>query len=165
MNALEPSGFSPPEPPIALVACQPEIPGNLGAMIRLCACFGAPAHVVEPCGFAFSVKALRRSAMDYAQRVDVARHDDWAAFHRTRPPGRLVLFSTKGAQALWDIDFRPGDHLVFGSESAGVGAEVWASVDLSARIPIRAGERSLNVAAAAAIALAHATRTAALNRV
>ncbi len=152
--------FEPPDPPIRLVACQPEMPGNLGALIRLGACFGAPVHVVEPCGFAFSAKALRRSAMDYARRAEITRHDSWADFQADRPTGRLILLSTKAERPIWDFAYRPGDFIVTGSESAGVGPEVWAEIDAALVIPIRAGERSLNVAAAAAIALADAARRA-----
>ncbi|MCI4665043.1 MAG: tRNA (cytidine(34)-2'-O)-methyltransferase [Neomegalonema sp.] len=151
--------LQPTNPPVRLVAYQPEMPGNLGAMIRLGACFGAPVHVVEPCGFAFSAKALRRSAMDYARRADVSRHDGWAEFQAERPPGRLVLLSTKGSEPVWSFAFRPGDYVVMGRETAGLGEEVWTADDAApVTIPICSGERSLNVASAAAIALAEASR-------
>ena len=154
--------LEPPRPPIRLVAYQPEIPGNLGAIIRLGACFGAPVHVVEPCGFPFSVKALRRTAMDYARRAEVTRHDDWEAFEQARRAnaagGRLIALSTRATTSVWAFEFGPGDHLVLGRESAGLGEEAWESVDHALRIPICDGERSLNVAAAAAIALGEATR-------
>ena len=156
--------LEPPRPPFRLVAYKPEIAGNLGAMIRLGACFGAPVHVVEPCGFAFSVKALRRSAMDYARRADVTRHDDWPTFEAARRSGdapsigRLIALSTKAEASLWDFSFCAGDYLLFGQESAGLGEDAWASADVALAIPLRAGERSLNVASAAAIAVAEATR-------
>ena len=159
--------LDPPSPPIRLVAYQPEIAGNLGAMIRLGACFGAPVHVVEPCGFPFSVKALRRSAMDYAQRADVVRHDDWASFLTARAEdphsGRLVALSTKGAASIWEFEYLAGDYLILGRESAGLDEEVWSVVDAALTIPILEGERSLNVASAASIALADATRRARAN--
>lgn len=166
MKNSRPVAFAPPDPPIRLVAYQTEIPGNLGAMIRLAACFGAPIHIVEPCGFPFSVKSLRRSAMDYATRAEIARHDDWSAFQAVRrsaeaAPGRLLLLSTSGDASIWDFAYRPGDYLLLGRESSGVDSEVRADVDATLVIPIRAGERSLNVASAAAIALAHAATRAA----
>ena len=141
-----------------LATYQPDIAPNLGAMIRLSACFATPLHVIEPCGFPFSLKALRRTAMDYADIADVTRYDDWPAFTRTRPPGRLVLLTTKGATPLWDFDFSRGDTLLMGRETAGVPDEVHVAADARVLIPVAPPARSLNLATAAAIALAEAIR-------
>lgn len=130
-------------------------------MVRICACFGAGLDVIEPCGFPFSVKAVRRSAMDYAEAVDIVRHDDWAAFNAVRQ-GRLVLMTTVGSDPLWECDLESGDTLLMGRESAGVPAEVHEAADLRLRIPLQPAARSLNVAVAAGIALAHAQRCGAL---
>ena len=144
---------------IRLALFQPDIAPNVGAMLRLGACLGVPVHVIEPCGFAFSPRAWRRSAMDYADLAELHRHDSWDAFMAERPPGRLIAMTTKGAASLWDFVFRPGDTLLMGRESAGLPEEVHtAAADARLVIPLRPGARSLNVAVAAAIAVAEAGR-------
>lgn len=141
-----------------LAVHQPDIAPNLGAMIRIAACFGAPIDVIEPCGFPFSVKALRRAAMDYADLAEIRRHDGWEAFLAQRPPGRLALLTTQGAAPLWTHRFAPDDCLLVGRESAGAPPEVHAAADVRLFIPQQPPTRSLNVAVAAAIALAEAQR-------
>ncbi|MDQ7079487.1 MAG: TrmH family RNA methyltransferase [Paracoccaceae bacterium] len=143
---------------IGLAAYQPDIAPNLGAMIRISACFGLPLDIIEPCGFPLSVKALRRSAMDYANIADMTRHDSWEAFRKARAQHRLVLLTTAGATGLWDFSFRQGDIILTGRESAGVPPQVAEAADARLRIPMPGGGRSLNVAVAAAIALAEAMR-------
>ncbi len=159
-----------------LVLVQPDIPQNVGAAIRTAACFGADVDIVEPCGFALTDKALRRAAMDYAERARITRHASWAAFCASRAPadglsddvgdgfrsGRLILLTTKAADSLWTIALRPDDAIVCGRESAGAPPEVHAAADVRARIPLAAGARSLNVVVAAGVALAEAARQAAL---
>lgn len=142
-----------------LILFQPDIPQNLGAAMRLAACFDASLDVVEPCGFALTDRAIKRAAMDYAPSV--TRHASWNAFlaSRERGEGRLVVFSTKAETAHWDFAFEPSDLLLFGRESAGVPDDVRAAADAAVRIPIRA--RSLNVAVAAGIGLAEAVRRSA----
>jgi len=142
-----------------LAAYEPDIPQNLGAMIRLGACFDVPIDVIEPCGFPFSAKSLRRAAMDYAEHADIAQHDSWDAYVTNREQtSRLVLLTTKSSQNLWNFKFLPTDTLLLGRESAGVPDVVHDAVDAAIRIPIRDALRSLNVAMAAAIALAEALR-------
>lgn len=143
-----------------LAAYQPDQAGNLGAMIRVCACFGAGLDVIEPCGFALSAKALRRAAMDYGALVDARRHDGWESFLSARrpAPGRLILLTTSAPTALYDVVFTADDTLLMGSESAGAPEAVHAAADLRIRIPLVDGARSLNVAVAAAIGLAEARR-------
>lgn len=140
-----------------LAAFQPDIPQNLGAMIRLSACFGVPLDVIEPCGFPFSVRALRRSAMDYADLANITRHDDYDAFCTARS-GRIVLMTTKSQQSLWEFNFCGGDILLMGRESAGVPDNVHNSADCRVSLPMISGARSLNVAMAAGIALAEGLR-------
>lgn len=140
-----------------LAVYQPEIPGNLGALLRLSACLNVGVDIIEPCGFPFSDKALRRSAMDYIHAVSYDRHADWAAFRAARP-GRLVLMTTRGAESLYDASFAPDDILLMGSESSGVPDAVHAAADLRIRIPIRTDCRSLNISVAAGVALAEALR-------
>lgn len=141
-----------------LAAFQPDIAPNLGALIRLGACFGAPVDVIEPCGFPLSAAALRRAAMDYAMRAEVVRHDGWSAYLAARPPGRLVLLTTAGDEDLWRFAFRPDDHLMVGRESAGAPQEVHSAADVRLRVPLRPGLRSLNMAMAAGMALSEALR-------
>ncbi len=126
-------------------------------MIRLAACFDAGIDVIEPCGFPFSVKALRRSAMDYADIADITRHASWEAFQAQRT-GRLILMTTKAASPLWDFNFRAGDTIMLGRESAGVPGEVAQACDARLLIPMPGGGRSLNVAVSAGIAIGEATR-------
>lgn len=143
-----------------LVLFQPEIAGNVGAAIRAAACFGAGVDIVEPCGFPPDDRALKRAAMDYGALAAPVRHATWAAFQASpqRRSGRLVLLTTKADTAIWDGALAESDLFVIGQESAGVPADVRAACDVTARIPIAAGARSLNAATAAAIALAEARR-------
>jgi tRNA (cytidine/uridine-2'-O-)-methyltransferase len=139
---------------------QPDIPQNLGAIIRIAACFTAPLHVIEPCAFPLTDKGIRRAALDYGGLADLRRHSSWAAFLASpaRAEGRIVLFSAAADTALWDFRFEPSDLLLFGRESAGVPEEVSAAADAGVRIPISPDARSLNVAVAAGIGLAEARR-------
>jgi len=136
---------------------QPEIAGNVGAVLRVGACFDTPVDIIEPMGFPWSDKARKRSAMDYDDKVAVRRHADFDAF-KASAPGRLVLFTTRGATRLPETAFAPGDTLLFGSESAGVPDFVHAAADLAVRIPLAAGMRSLNLSVSVGIALAEALR-------
>ena len=136
---------------------QPEIAGNVGAVLRLGACLGVAVDLIEPLGFQWDDKRVRRTAMDYIDEVDITRHRDWASFRAARP-GRLVLLTTKGTTSLYDDVFAPDDILIIGKESAGVPDHVAAACSLTVRIPIRAAVRSLNLATAAALALGEALR-------
>ncbi len=141
-----------------IAAFQPDIAQNLGTMIRLGACFDCPVDVIEPCGFPFSVKALRRSAMDYADFADVLRHDDWESFLKCHASKRIVLLTTKSTTSLWSFNFKRDDILLVGRESAGVPTNVVEDADETVRIPMPGGGRSLNVAISAGIALGEALR-------
>lgn len=141
-----------------LALFEPDIPQNLGAFIRLSAGLGVPLDVIEPCGFPVDDKRIRRAAMDYYDLATLVRHVSWAAFCRDRPPGRLVLLTTTGAERLPEAVFRPDDILLMGRESAGVPENVHTAADLRVRIPLQTGARSLNVALAAAMVLSEALR-------
>jgi tRNA (cytidine/uridine-2'-O-)-methyltransferase len=136
------------------------MPQNVGAAIRVAACFGTPLDIVEPCGFALTDKALRRAAMDYGERADVTRHGSLAAFlaNPSQQARRLVLLETDGALRLHDFAFAPGDTLILGRESAGSPPELYEAAAAIVRIPLAPGARSLNVAVAGAVALAEAMR-------
>jgi tRNA (cytidine/uridine-2'-O-)-methyltransferase len=136
---------------------QPDQAGNVGTILRLGACLGAAVDLIEPCGFPFSDRALKRAGMDYAAIANVTRHQDWPAFE-AKLQGRLILFTTAGALPLPQARFEPCDTLLFGSESRGAPDEVHARADVRVRIPQVEGTRSLNIAVAAGIGLAEALR-------
>jgi len=140
-----------------LALYQPDQAGNVGTILRTAACLGVPVDVIEPCGFPWGDKALKRAGMDYAEIANVTRHPDWAAFE-ARLEGRLVLFTTAGAVRLREARFEPGDTLLFGSESRGAPEDVHERADMRVRIPQVAGTRSLNIAVSAGIGLAEALR-------
>jgi tRNA (cytidine/uridine-2'-O-)-methyltransferase len=144
-----------------LALFEPEIAGNVGAVMRLGACFGVPIDLIEPMGFAWDDKRVRRTAMDYIDHVEVVRHPSFDAF-RQATPGRLVLLTTKADTSLYDFAFQADDILMFGKESAGVPAGVAAACDARLRIPIRPEVRSFNLATSAALALGEALRQTSL---
>lgn len=141
-----------------LALYQPDIPQNTGTMLRLAACLGVAVDLIEPCGFIWNDRRLRRAGMDYLEGVDLTRHESWSAFCAGRAPGRLVLLTTAGAVAYTDFAFRPSDVLLVGRESAGVPAAVHAAAEARVVIPMAPGARALNVALAAAMALGEARR-------
>jgi tRNA (cytidine/uridine-2'-O-)-methyltransferase len=136
-----------------LALFQPAIPQNVGACIRLSACFGVELHVIEPTGFRFDDRAMKRAALDYGPLGHMTRHADWDAFQRDRGPGRLVLFTTRGATPLQDFRFEADDVLLFGSEPTGAPDFVHAAADERVVIPLKAGARSLNLSVSAGIAV------------
>lgn len=137
---------------------EPEIAGNVGAVLRLGACLGAGVDLIEPMGFAWDDRRVRRTAMDYIDHVSVTRHAGFEAFRETVGAARLLLFTTKGASSAYEFAFRPDDVLLFGKESAGVPPEVAGLANARLRLPIRAEVRSMNLATAAALALGEAMR-------
>ncbi|MBB6424643.1 tRNA (cytidine/uridine-2'-O-)-methyltransferase [Sphingopyxis sp. JAI128] len=139
---------------------QPDIAGNVGTTLRTAACFGVPAHIIEPCGFPFSDGALKRAGMDYATRANVRRHADWEGFFEWSVDAgrRVVLLTTAGATPLPAFAFGPADILLLGAESSGAPSHVHDAAAARVAIPMRPGFRSLNVAVAAGIALAEALR-------
>jgi len=148
-----------------LVLFEPDIPQNTGALLRLGACLGIAVDIVEPCGFLLDDKRLRRAGMDYLEAVEMVRHRSWDAYRAAarnaapeRPPGRLVLLTTRGETRYTDFTFQPGDKLLLGRESAGVPEAVHAAADARLLIPMGPGIRSLNVALAAAMVSGEALR-------
>jgi len=137
---------------------EPEIAGNVGAVLRLGACLGAAVDLIEPLGFQWDDARVRRTAMDYIDHVSIARHADFTAFRSTIGARRLILFTTKAQASPYDFAFMPDDVLLFGKESAGVPADVAAASDARLRLPMRAGVRSMNLAMSAALALGEALR-------
>jgi tRNA (cytidine/uridine-2'-O-)-methyltransferase len=145
---------------VRLALHQPDIAQNVGTLMRLAACMGVALDVIEPCGFPFDDRRVRRSAMDYMVMLELARHSSWAAFRAAQQAqgGRLVLLTTRAGLVYTDVAFRPDDVLLAGSEGAGVPDEVHRAADLRVLVPMRPGLRSLNVAVAAAMVLGEALR-------
>jgi tRNA (cytidine/uridine-2'-O-)-methyltransferase len=143
-----------------LALYQPDIPQNTGTILRLCACLGVTAHLIEPAGFPISDRHFRRSGMDYLDAVRIERHASFAAFDdwRRERGSRLILFSTRAATPYLEHAFQPADILLFGRESAGVPDHVHDAAEARLLIPIQPDLRSINVAMAAAMALGEALR-------
>jgi len=137
---------------------EPEIAGNVGAVLRLGACMGAAVDLIEPMGFEWDDRRVRRTAMDYIDHVTITRHAGFDAFRATIGAERLILFTTKSTQSAYDFSFRTDDILLFGKESAGVPAAVADACDARLRIPMRPQVRSMNLATSAALALGEALR-------
>ena len=143
-----------------LALYQPDIPQNTGNILRLAACLGVGVDIIEPCGFPFDDRRVRRAGMDYLERVAITRHASWEHFLDSRElsGGRLVLLTTLGERSHLDFAFAHDDVLLLDRESAGVPDDVHERADARLRIPIRADTRTLNVASAAALALGEALR-------
>jgi tRNA (cytidine/uridine-2'-O-)-methyltransferase len=139
---------------------EPDIPQNTGTILRLCACLGIEAHIIEPAGFPVTDRAFRRAGMDYLDRVSIARHTSFAAFDdwRRRAGLTLVLLTTAAERSYLDHAFGTDQVLLFGRESAGVPETVHHAADARLRVPIKAGLRSLNIAMAVAMVAGEALR-------
>lgn len=146
-----------------LALFQPDIPQNTGTMMRLCACVDLPIDIIEPCGFVFNDKAMRRAGMDYLDMVDCRRHDSWADFlqYRAEHPeayGRIVLLTTHASEPYVNFEFRENDIILMGRESAGVPEEVHRLADARLLIPMNEKARSINVAVSATMVVGEALR-------
>jgi tRNA (cytidine/uridine-2'-O-)-methyltransferase len=143
-----------------LALYEPDIPQNTGTILRLCACLGIAAHIIEPAGFPVTDRAFRRAGMDYLDQVTLTRHGSFAEFEAWRRANRLalVLITTAAERSYLDHRFAGSEIALFGRESAGVPDAVHRSADARLRIPMRAGMRSLNVAMAAALIAGEALR-------
>jgi tRNA (cytidine/uridine-2'-O-)-methyltransferase len=137
---------------------EPEIAQNVGAILRLGACLGAAVDLIEPMGFEWDDRRVRRTAMDYIDHVAIAHHAGFDAFRASIGSQRLVLFTTKSRQSAYDFGFMADDVLLFGKESAGVPAAVADVCGARLRIPMRPQVRSMNLATTAALALGEALR-------
>jgi tRNA (cytidine/uridine-2'-O-)-methyltransferase len=145
-----------------IVLVTPEIPPNTGNVIRLAANTGCTLHLVEPLGFSMDDKLLRRAGLDYHETAAVRRHASWAALLQSEAPdpARCFAFTTRGSRSFGDVAWGPGDWLVFGSETAGLPPELRESFPAAQRVrlPMRAGQRSLNLSNAVAVAVFEAWR-------
>jgi tRNA (cytidine/uridine-2'-O-)-methyltransferase len=143
-----------------LALYEPDIPQNTGTILRMAACLGVPVDVIGPTGFDMTDRALKRAALDYLARVELARHATFAAFEAARRArgSRLVLLTTKAQMAYTAFAFERGDTLLLGRESAGVPEVVHRAADARVKIGMQPGLRSLNVAVAAAMVVGEALR-------
>jgi len=143
-----------------IVLVHPEIPPNAGNVIRLAANTGARLHLVEPLGFSLEDKQLKRAGLDYHELATLRTHPDWNALRRTLEGRRMFAFSTKATKNYTDIRYARDDVLVFGAETAGLPDDILAQFtpDEQLRLPMRAGNRSLNLSNAVAVAVYEAWR-------
>lgn len=145
-----------------IVLVHPEIPPNTGNVIRLAANVGCELHLIEPLGFSMEDRLLRRAGLDYHETAPVKRHAGWAQWHLAEQPDptRCFAFTTHGSTPHHAVAWRPGDWLVFGSESAGLPVAIREEIPPSQRLrlPMRAGQRSLNLSNAVAVAVFEAWR-------
>lgn len=145
-----------------IVLVHPEIPPNTGNVIRLCANTGCTLHLIEPLGFSMDDKHMRRAGLDYHEYADVRRHADWASFIQNEQPHpeRLFAMTTKAQRNVFEVAFKPGDWLVFGSETRGLPPELVEQLSgpQRLRLPMRPGQRSLNLSNAVAVTAYEAWR-------
>jgi tRNA (cytidine/uridine-2'-O-)-methyltransferase len=144
---------------LKIVLYQPDIPQNTGTILRFAACMGIEVHIIEPCGFIWNDKQLKRSVMDYIDHINLHKHISWQKFLDAKNANaRLVLLTTKADQLYHQCNFAKEDYLVFGSESSGVPQQAHDTMDMRIKIPMRAGMRSYNLALSVAMTAAEALR-------
>lgn len=144
---------------VSIALYQPDIPQNLGAMTRLCACLGADLHIIEPCGFLWDDRKIKRAGLDYLDQIKLERHKNWNHFFDLyQGKRRIILMSTKAEMPYTTFEFREDDILLAGRESAGVPENVHESLTDRVFIPMKAGFRSLNIVNACAMVLGEALR-------
>lgn len=143
---------------IALAAFEPDIPQNVGALMRLCVGMAVELHIIEPCGFVWDERKIKQSAMDYRDHAHVTRHANWDEFLNAMGTRRLVLLTTKTTQSVYDFSFQVDDVLLLGRESAGVPDNVHNAIEHKVIIPMPGQVRSFNVAMSGAIVMSEALR-------
>ena len=143
---------------IQIALYQPDIPQNVGAAMRLCACLGLTLDIIEPCGFPWDPRKIRQSGMDYTEQVTVKRHDSWKSFLSTYPEKRIILMTTKSSLPYTDFTFKENDILLAGRESAGVPLDIHQSIENRITIPMSGNARSLNIINATAMITGEALR-------
>lgn len=162
MTAGREAGARDNRPMFHVVLVHPEIPPNTGNVIRLCANTGCTLHLVEPLGFSMEDRYMKRAGLDYHEYADVRRHASWDAFLQSQSPdpARLFALTTRASRPVHEVAFAPGDWLVFGSETRGLAPqrlEAFAPPQ-RLRLPMRAGQRSLNLSNAVAVTVFEAWR-------
>lgn len=147
---------NPAGPGIALF--QPDIPQNVGAMMRLCACVGVKLDIIEPCGFPWDEKKIRQAGLDYIEQADYARHNSWEHFLKANAGRRIILMTTHADNPYTDFQFEKTDILLAGRESSGAPGDIHEAVHARVSIPMQPGLRSLNIVNATAMILGEALR-------
>jgi len=145
----------------SIVLFQPEIAGNVGTIIRSCACFNMPLQIIEPCGFPFDMQRIKKSALDYIDHVKIIRHKSFEEFFNNEileKKSRLVLATTKGSIDCHNFIFQENDAIIFGRESSGVPEIVSTKAHAKIFIPMKNNMRSLNLAVSCGIISAFATK-------
>jgi len=141
---------------------QPDIAGNVGTIMRTCACLGVELHIIEPCGFVFDLQKIRKAALDYIDFVKLFRHNSFDDFYQQQiienPQNRLILLTTKSSESYTNFIFEENDILLLGRESAGVPNDVAAKANARIKIMMQEQMRSLNVAISASMVLGEAIR-------
>lgn len=151
--------LTPLDPPLHVVLVAPQIPPNTGNIARLCACTGCRLHLVEPLGFSIADKDLKRAGLDYWPHVFEELHPDLASLMAGKAPERFHFFSARATRPYFEARFRPGDFLVFGSETDGLPTSLTdAHPERTWAIPMLADRRSLNLATSAGIVTYEAIR-------
>lgn len=136
-------------PPLHVVLHEPEIPNNTGNIGRTCVALGCALHLIHPLGFAIDEKACRRAGLDYWPRLEVREHASLEAYLEAGSGARVWALTTRASRPVWEAEFRPGDHLLFGKETSGLPREVLDRfADRTLTLPMVSGERSLNLATA-----------------
>ena len=142
-----------------IVLLEPEQPGNTGAIGRTCICAGASLHLIRPLGFLTDEKSVRRAGLDYWPRLGVREYDSYEDFLSAHPDARIWYLTTKARRTIAEADYRDGDFLMFGKESAGIPEEILVENEAHCiRIPMLEGYRSLNLSNSVAIVLYEALR-------
>ncbi len=143
-----------------VILCEPEIPPNTGNITRLCANTGATLHLIEPLGFDLEERNLRRAGLDYHDAARLLVHRSFDACREALADARIFAIETSGERCYSDVEWREGDAMLFGSETRGLRAQVLAGIDAArvVRIPMLAGNRSLNLSNAVALVLYEAWR-------
>ena len=149
-------------PMFHIVLVEPEIPPNTGNVIRLAANTGCTLHLIEPLGFSMEDKHMRRAGLDYHEYTSVHRHANWQTFLEQMQPAadRMFAMTTHGSRPAFELSFQPGDWLVFGCETRGLAPDIRNSFpeQQRLRLPMLAGQRSLNLSNAVAVTVFEAWR-------
>tara|TARA_Y100000992_G_scaffold265588_1_gene203030 strand:+ start:312 stop:761 length:450 start_codon:yes stop_codon:yes gene_type:complete len=143
---------------ISLALYKPDIPQNTATIIRLCACFRANVHIIEPCGFNLNDRRFKRVVMDYIGLTSIIRYESFKEFAKKNLKKRIILMTTKAKKSIYSFKFKKDDILLFGRESQGVPVEIHEYIKNKLKIPIIKDARSLNVAITASISISEAYR-------
>ncbi|MCR5793023.1 MAG: tRNA (uridine(34)/cytosine(34)/5-carboxymethylaminomethyluridine(34)-2'-O)-methyltransferase TrmL [Lachnospiraceae bacterium] len=142
-----------------IILHEPEIPQNTGNIGRTCVAAGAKLHLIEPLGFRLNEKAIKRAGMDYWEKLDVTRYDDFADFLQKNPDAKIFMATTKAKHTYTEVNYGPNDFIMFGKESAGIPEEILVDYEETCiRIPMIGDIRSLNLGNSVAIVLYEALR-------